>query len=128
MNKNLVLKKALEAKDWFEHIGDEEILGFFEFVEEQDITSEKLKNIVSGWIARTGVSAEENISFVGNATDIMMEKPHSWQDAYEAGNCYLILSADYGKHCVTKKNGLSLSLEAVSKEIDLALLEDDDDD
>lgn len=127
MSKNLVLEKALEAKDWFEHMGDEEILGFFDFVEEQDVTFERVKSILEGWIARTSVSAEEVISFIESSAIAALEKPHNWQDVYEADKCYLLLSVDYGKHCGIKKNGLSLSLEVVSKEIDLALLEDDDD-
>ena len=57
-----------------------------------------------------------------------IKKPHNWQNAYETGNCYLIFSADHGKHCVTKKEGLSLSLEVVSKKIDISLLEGDSDD
>ena len=128
MSKNLVLKKALEAKEWFEHMGEEEVLGFFEFVEEQDITFEKVKTVLESWIARTGVLVEEGTSVVGNIADVAIKKPHNWQNAYETRNCYLIFSADHGKHCVTKKEGLSLSLEVVSKEIDISLLEDESDD
>ena len=121
-----VLEKTLEAKDWFEHMGEEEISAYYEDFLLEDFSSQAVKNTLIEYLTRENLSSNEVINFIEQFSASAERQPKQ-QVAFETENRFLLINLDQGKNCITNKEGYSLCLEVIPKEIDFSQLGDDDD-